>query len=115
MNQSYSSFPLFNTLLKKSESEPIPNLSYEEQIDLCTKISELDTQEQEFIYVIIRFYSTLIDKNSNGAVPYRPKLNKHGMKFELNNLPNKLQCILLHFIKMHNEKCREEQVRHNSF
>jgi len=90
----------------------VKNFTYDEQMDLCSKISEMDAQSQEIIYVIIRFYDIYIEKNHNENLPYRPKLNKNGIKFELNNLPFQLQYMLLQFVKMHFEKCREDEERH---
>lgn len=104
-----SSFPLFNNLYNETKQEIV--LNYEEQMELCNKIKEIDDEGCEIIFAIIKFYYISVDNGFIENLPYKPKINKNGYKYELNNLPIKLINMIKKFVDLHYNKLELEKDR----
>jgi len=77
-------------------------LSTTEKKDLITKIKSFDRHTHELVYALIKAYG--IDENiTTTNLPFSSKSLKTGIKFDINNLPLKLQHILKKFATMHAE------------
>lgn len=111
-----TTFPLYNTLKQKCENLEAKIYTYEEQIELCNLINKnLDHQGYELLYIIIKYFSIYEDKLGSDMIPpYKPKLNKSGIKYDMSCIPNKLIQIIDQFIQLHLEKINEEKVRENN-
>lgn len=104
-------FPLYYSLKTRNEKRNA-NLTYQEMMDLCSTISNnLDEEGIEFIYAIIRYYSLLEDNEDFDVVPYRPKINKNGLKYDMSCLPPKLTLMIKDFVDLHSTKLSEEKER----
>jgi len=104
-----SSFPLFHNLYNETANENL--LNYEHQMELCQKIKEMDDEGCEIIFAIIKFYYISIDNGFIDHLPYKPKINKNGYKYELNNLPIKLINMIEKFVNLHNNKIELDKHR----
>jgi hypothetical protein len=106
-----NNFPLYFSLKQKCENN-VKTLSYEDQMELCSIINkELDEEAAELIFAIIRYYSIIEENISFDSIPYKPKVNKNGLKFDLTVLPQKLIWMIKNFVEMHHQKLQEERQR----
>jgi hypothetical protein len=86
----------------------------EQKLELCNYINkELDHEGCEILYVIIKYFSIMEEKMAIETHPYKPKINKNSIKFDINLFPNKLVNMIDQFILLHNKKVLEEKVREN--
>lgn len=108
-------FPLFHALYKETEVLKDQILTYEERLLLMDQIKSLDKDGHEYLYALIRNYQLEIDKGNFDELPYEPKVNKSGYKFEMKKLPDRLVIILKHFVNLHLKKLVEERARNNFF
>lgn len=108
-------FPLFNALYKETEGIKNNNVSYEERLVLQDEIKSLDKDGHEYLYALIRNYQLEIDNGDFHELPYDPKVNKTGYKFEMKKMPDRLIIILKHFVDLHRKKLMEEKARNNFF
>ena len=101
-----STFPLFSILEQKLEEEHIkletPLTDIQKQF-LCDQLKNMDDIGTELVYAVIRFYQLQYDKGNIMELPYLMKKQKTGnvYKLEVNDLPLKLQHLILIFIMMH--------------
>jgi hypothetical protein len=101
-----STFPLFSILEQKLEEEQIkletPLTDIQKQF-LCDQLKNMDDIGTELVYAVIRFYQLQYDKGNIMELPYLMKKQKTGnvYKLEVNDLPLKLQHLILIFIMMH--------------
>jgi len=105
-----TSFPLFNNLLQET-TQIEQSLTYDEQIELCNQMKELDDEGCEIIFALIKFYYIIIDHGFVDNLPYKPKVNKSGYKYELNHLPNQLIHMIQRFVNLHRTKIELEKHR----
>lgn len=106
-----NNFPLYFSLKQKNENRN-EKLSYDDMKNLCSIINnDIDQEGFEIIYAIIRYYSLIEDKISFDSIPYAPKVNKNGLKYDLTSLPNKLILMIQNFVEMHSNKINEEKQR----
>ena len=104
---SQSSFPLYSSLKQKSETDNL-TLSYEDQMNICNSINkDLDAEGVEVLYALIKYYSILEDKLPHDAIPYKPKINKGGVKFDISAMPHKLACMIKYFMDLHTQKIQK--------
>jgi hypothetical protein len=70
---------------------------------LCDQLKNMDDIGTELVYAVIRFYQLQYDKGNIMELPYLMKKQKTGnvYKLEVNDLPLKLQHLILIFIMMH--------------
>jgi hypothetical protein len=110
MSSHTPSFPLYHTIKQRAESRSI--LSYEEQMELCESLSKnLDHEGSELLYVLIKYYSILENRYPQDTLPYKPKVNKGGIKFDLSSMPSGLVKMIKTFFELHEAKMMEEQER----
>ena len=101
---------LYNVLCKECDKIGLQDINISE---LQTKINEIDTEGQKFIYVLIK-YNYTINSNTN-ELPYKAKILKDGrMKIDLNEFPENLIKILWLFIKKHSEKINTDSLKFNN-
>lgn len=104
------SFPLYHTI--KQKAELLSMLSYEEQMELCELLNKnLDHEGSELLYVLIKYYSILENRYPHDILPYKSKINKGGMKFDLSVMPSDLVKMIKIFVELHETKMKEEQER----
>lgn len=108
-------FPLFQALYKETDSIKDQILTYEERLVLMEQIKSLDKDGHEYLYALIRNYQLEVDDGYFDELPYDPKVNKTGYKFEMKKLPDRLLIILKHFVDLHLKKLLEERARNNFF
>lgn len=107
-------FPLFDTIYKQTEGKNT-NISYDERLQLSEQIKTLDNAGHEFIYAIIRNYQLEIDKDCFDELPYSVRVNKNGLKWEMQKLPSRLIVMIQHFVDLHLKTLTEESQRTNFF
>ena len=104
---TFSVFPLFDTLFQDTESIQTP-LQYEEKMELCNQIKDLDQEGFDLVYAITRSFYLVKENGNYDFVPYSPKVNKTGYKFDTTFLPPRLLIMIRHFVTLHLNKLREE-------
>ena len=63
------------------------------------------------MYVLIRVYQLEnTDDKSTFKLPFGGKYIKDDIKFDLNELPNKLKHMLVKFVDIHSKKIEEETI-----
>jgi hypothetical protein len=103
-------FPLFDTIYKETEGKNT-NISYEERLQLSDQIKTLDSTGHENIYAIIRYYQLEKDKDPYDELPYNVRVNKNGLKWEMQKLPSRLIVMIQHFVELHLKTITEENQR----
>lgn len=98
------SFPLYDILYSSSTSD---DLSKEEKLKCIKNISEMDEKQHENIFTIIRIYG-LRNRDDTPQIfelPYKSTYvtGTQNIKFNLEELPNKLLRMLLNFIEMNRD------------
>jgi hypothetical protein len=73
-----------------------------EKQNLVQKLINIDKAGLELIYCIIRSYDN--DKGSDNTLPFNGKIQKSGIRFELDSFDIQLKYMLKNFIEMHNER-----------
>jgi hypothetical protein len=86
------SFPLYDMIYSKTTDT---ELTFDEKDFFTEKISEIDNHE--LFYMLIKMYA--VNHQMTETIPCGGKVLKKGIKFELDNCPNRLQQILLDFLK----------------
>jgi hypothetical protein len=104
-----SVFPLFDRLFTDTEHIQRP-LQYEEKMQLCHDIKDLDQEGHELLYAIMRNFYLVKENGRFESVPYSPKLNKTGYKFDTTYFPPRLLIMMRHFVSLHLEKVKEQQM-----
>jgi len=95
-----SNFPLYDNLF--AETDIVDDLTENEKTELIKLIKSIDNVGAEYIYVLIRIYQLEnSDDKSTFKLPYGGKYIKNDVKFDLNELPNKLKQMLFKFVKKH--------------
>lgn len=102
------SFPLFDTLYADTDDIRQP-LSYNEKIQLCNDIKELDQEGYDLLYAIIRTYHLQKENGSYANIPYSPKIHKSGYKFDMTVFPPRLLIMIRQFVTLHMKKLSEEK------
>ena len=96
-------FPLYDNIEQKIKdqkivtSEPVATVNKQEFIEF---VKTGDQNIHEFIYMLIKVYQLNFDKTSSTSLPFNGKEQKCGLKFDIDNLPNHLQHILIGFHNM---------------
>ena len=92
----FTGFPLYSTLIKEVEDDTITLV---EKQYIMNNIKKLDKQDYEYLYcLIVSYYIDHNKKNVKEIIPFDGKQLKTGVKFNLEDLPNKLQKIIYIFI-----------------
>ena len=110
-------FYLYAELFEKSKNKS--RLDSVEIDELLKSIKLLDTEGHGFLYVIIRMYSLKTGTAKLFDQPYSAKKVKEynqvqDIEFDLKNIPNTLQRMLLCFCRMHLDNMKINQARHHA-
>jgi hypothetical protein len=89
------------TLIKNSIQDSKTDLTDAEKQALVQSINTIDKNGAELIYAIIRSYEN--DMGGDSTIPFNGKIQKSGIRFELESLDITLKKILLEFVKKHGE------------
>jgi hypothetical protein len=75
------------------------DLSETEKQELVQSIVNIDKTGSELVYCIIRSYEH--EKNEDNTIPFNGKIQKSGIRFELDSFDTRLKHILKRFVEMH--------------
>ena len=99
---NYLGFPLYSTIIKELEANKLYTdtpIEMEQKQFIMNNIKKIDKQGYEYIYcLIVSFYLDTKQTNADN-IPFEGKQLKTGIKFNLDDLPNKLQKIIYNFIE----------------
>jgi hypothetical protein len=101
-------FPLFSTLEQKWSEQHQPwkttPLTDTQKQYICDQLKCMDDMGCELVYAVIRFYQLHYEEGNIMELPFQLKKQKTGgiYKLDLNDLPLKLQRMILIFSEMHN-------------
>jgi hypothetical protein len=99
-------FPLYDNLYRESTSTELTKQERDEFIKIVKKI---DTYGSELIYAVAKCYQlNHVSSTDILNLPYKSKLVKGAIRFELEEMPPKLQRMLYIFLKKHMQKMQEE-------
>lgn len=91
--------PVYNML--RSEVEQCEtDLTDDQKKQLIANIAMMDTTGHELLYVLIRSYDKEITDKTN-TLPFNSRIQKTGIKFELDNMDMRLKHIIYKFSDMH--------------
>ena len=86
---NFPNFPIYETLKKNVFVELID----EEKDQLVDLFKTMSDEKQEIVYALIKAY--YIEENAfSDSLPYNGKILKQRIKFDLNQMPSRLQFIL---------------------
>lgn len=102
-----SNLPIYDILYNSSLDKDLSDSEKEEFIKIIKKI---DLEGSEILYAIIRVFQVNHMDHCNN-VPYSGKILKSGIKFDLDDFPNKLKQMLFSFVKKHVQKMTEDNQR----
>jgi hypothetical protein len=88
---NYPNFPLYESLKNNEFKE----LTDDEKDTLVEKIKNMNDEKQEIVYALMKVYY-IEEKNtvSSNELPYNGKELKNRLKFDMDQIPSKLQYIL---------------------
>jgi len=94
---NFPNFPLYETL----KTDDFKELSEEEKDTLFEKIKTMTDDKQEILYALIKAYYMEEQQQymTTNELPYGGKVLKNRLKFDLDQIPSKLQYILNSFSK----------------
>ncbi len=96
---NFPDFPLYVSLKKDDFKE----LSLEEKDKFIELVKDMNDEQTEIVYALIRAYHLDHDVNIQ-EIAYGGKNLKSGIKFDFDCLPSKLQYILYSFSKLSKSK-----------
>jgi len=94
---NFPNFPLYETL----KTDDFKELSEEEKDTLFENIKTMTDDKQEILYALIKAYYMEEQQQymTTNELPYGGKVLKNRLKFDLDQIPSKLQYILNSFSK----------------
>jgi hypothetical protein len=101
-----SNFPLYTTL---NNNLPTKDLTILQKNDFIRKIPSLDFKAHELIYALIKCYFLENDNGEAFSIPYKGKLAKDRIEFNLLDFPPGLKQLLYRFVILHQKKLIEDQ------
>jgi len=102
-----TTFPLFDTIVGGLEAAPSP-LSEETKTALIKDIKSFNKDAHEIVYALIKSYDRTYEKQPTVVgLPYGGKRLRKGAKFDIDELPYKLQWILFSFASLHMKRQEE--------
>lgn len=103
-----SNLPLYEMLYNEF-IDISDDLSTKQKDDFIKKIKTIDSNGHELIYAIIRVYQLENSEDKNTyTIPFHGKYIKNDLKFDLNDLPNKLKHMIYKFTDMHIKTMKEK-------
>lgn len=92
--------PVYDLIKSQLENvDTSTDLTDEEKQNLVQSIVNIDKTGSELIYCIIRSYEHECDGDT--TIPFNGKIQKSGIRFELDAFDTKLKHILKRFVEMH--------------
>ena len=92
--------PVYNLIKLSLVDDTNVDLTEVEKLDLVQAITNINKSGSELIYSIIRSYEN--DVGSDNTIPFNGRIQKSGIRFELDSFDIKLKRILQKFIDIHN-------------
>ena len=93
------SFPLYDSIADKID-DAIESISHDQKLTICEFIKKTDQHIHELLYMLMKVHQIKYDSTSSTTMPFNAKEQKCGIKFDVDNLPPKLQHILYNFSQM---------------
>lgn len=95
--------PVYDILKKKIESENNYeiDLTHKEKQALTKALNSIDANGSELVYCIIRSYEN--EQQQDNVLPFDGKIQKSGIRFELDKFDIKLKHMINAFVAMHNK------------
>lgn len=88
---NYPNFPLYDSLKNNEFKE----LTDDEKDTLVEKIKTMNDEKQEIVYALMKvYYMEEQNRLISNELPYNGKELKNRLKFDLDQIPSKLQYIL---------------------
>lgn len=87
---NYPNFPLYDSL----KSDEFKELTDDEKDALINKIKVMTDDKQEIVYALMKAYYIEDQETLSNELPYNGKELKNRIKFDLDQIPSKLQYIL---------------------
>jgi hypothetical protein len=98
-----SNFPLYDNLINEIKTEE--DLTTKQKDEFIKLVDNIDENASELIYALIRVYQLENSENKNTfTLPFNGTFINESIKFDLNELPNKLKQILYKFIVLNKTK-----------
>jgi hypothetical protein len=98
-----SNFPLYDNIINEVKTEE--DLTTKQKDEFIKLVENVDENASELIYALIRVYQLENSENKNTfTLPYNGTFVNDTIKFDLNELPNKLKQILYKFIVLNKTK-----------
>jgi len=98
-----SNFPLYNSILEKLDEKQLENqLTTDEKQEFVNFVKTADNDKHELIYILLKIHQIRTENSSKTSLPFSGKEQKAGLKFDIDNCPEKLQQILYKFMEMTN-------------
>ena len=99
------SFPLYDSICEKIDAhsctEPI---NHDQKLVLCEFVKKSEQNIHELLYMLMKVHQIKYDATSSTIMPFSAKEQKCGIKFDVDNLPYKLQHILYNFSQMDSQR-----------
>lgn len=106
-----SNFPLYDNLFNEVH-DMNEDLTDKQKDEFMKLIKNIDVIGSELIYVLIRIYQLEnTEDKSTFKLPFGGKFIKEEIKFDLNELPNKLKHMLYKFVNIHKKSSEEEKIK----
>lgn len=94
-------FPLYDRCFEKiNHNDHNKSISQDQKQEIADFIKKSSNDKHELVYMLMKTHQLKCDTPSNTNMPFNGKEQKHGVKFDIDVLPNELQHILYTFIKM---------------
>jgi len=98
-----SNFPLYDNLINEIKTEE--DLTTKQKDEFIKLVANIDENASELIYALIRVYQLENSENKNTfTLPFNGTFINDTIKFDLNELPNKLKQVLYKFIVLNKTK-----------
>jgi hypothetical protein len=98
-----SNFPLYDNIINEIKTEE--DLTTKQKDEFIKLVANVDENASELIYALIRVYQLENSENKNTfTLPFNGTFINDTIKFDLNELPNKLKQILYKFIVLNKTK-----------
>ena len=95
-------FPLFASI-SNLINEDVKALSDENKKTVSTRFKSFDKSAHELVYALIKSFDVNSKSSTTTALPYGGKKLKSGIKFDISDMPPRLQHILFRFSEMHSK------------
>lgn len=98
-----SNFPLYDNIINEIKTEE--DLTTKQKDEFIKLVENVDEHASELIYALIRVYQLENSENKNTfTLPFNGTFVNDTIKFDLNELPNKLKQVLYKFIVLNKTK-----------